>query len=215
MATQLTKRNVKVSKDAIPFLNAHKMFGNKMLTNRELDRVIVETDIWQSVKSGLPTHSRTILGYDKPDKEIGSTIEAKDEGDGRIWTLPVPKELRKLKDIALVIEDYELEVDGKRVVIFPKDKITIVENFPAKDGYYQADPTFRIPTNVLLSESDQNARHLYRIDKRVGPIARGFDYDHLDAYGRGVYAGDDLPSDCLTVLTLDEINEQIKEATGQ
>ena len=75
--------------------------------------------------------------------------------------------------------------------------------------------------NIPLSNSDRNARYLYRIDTRVGPIGRGYYYTcGRLRFGVSHYTRRDVDvnfglSDRLGVLTLDEVSQQIKEAIRQ
>ena len=107
----------------------------------------------------------------------------------------------------------QLHEDKNRVVVEITDpkKISILENFPSKDGWYMVDSTFGIPIGEKVDSGDSNARYLYRIgDEKAGLLARGY---FLGGYGnwRGVGAGG-WPSGRLGVLALETVAQQKAEA---
>ncbi|VVB73474.1 Uncharacterised protein [uncultured archaeon] len=183
-----------VTADELPTL----MKTANVLTNKQFDHVLVETDIWKSVMEYLPAWSRTMTGYTEPGRRFGSALEYTDSESGLIWTFPVPAEFRKTKNGILVVENFGLERKGKRVIIQANEAdVCLINNFPNEtEQWYKADQTFGIPYGSPIERSD-SARYLWRINKRVGPVARG-DYDGY-CRGRGVGV-DSLPSNRFGVL---------------
>ena len=184
----------------------------RILSNKELDRVLVETDTWKSVKDAFAAWSGTMTAYAEPGKKLGSAVEYQDPESKINWIFPVPAGYQRLKNAILVAEhpDYELvkEKEDRIVVNVPKDKIIVVENIPTENGAYAYDEKTRVPINQKMECSENNAhRHFYRIDKRVGPVGRGGNIlFHFYYYGRDVDFGfgDDRPSDRLGVLVAAE-----------
>lgn len=202
---------------ALELLQLPKETRAKLLTVKQHDHVLVETGIWKSCSAGYTAWAREMEAHVKPGKRLGAAVRYADPGTKQVWIFEVPAgPLRKAMDSILLAnaDDCEVQVKKNRITVHVAEgKISVVENFPAENGWYQTDPTFGVPVNVPLSDSDKAARYLYRNDLRVGPVARVYYYYGYDD-GRGVYAGY-RPSDRFGVLTLDSISEQIKEATGQ
>ena len=193
---------------ALQLLQLPKKQRAKILTVKQHDYVLVETGIWKSCKEGYAAWAREMEAHTSPGKRLGSAIRYTDSNSKQLWVFEVPTgPLREAKDSILLAnsDDCEVEVKKNRITVHVAEgKLSIIENFPAKDGWYQTDPTFGIPVNVPLSDSDSNARYLYRIDKRVGPLVRGY-IDGYD-YGRDVDA-DSQPSGRFGVLTLTDSHE--------
>jgi len=177
--------------------------GVRIISNREADRILVETDVWKSVREAFPIWTGTMTAYAEPGKTLGSTVEYTDSESKLTWVLDVPSGFRKLTNSILVAEypHYEFERKGDRIIVHPESgKLTVVENFPTVNGVYAYDENTRIPINQKMEcDSGNKHRHLWRLDKRVGPVARGnvnigCDYGRRDVglYGR--------PSDRLGVV---------------
>jgi hypothetical protein len=83
------------------------------------------------VRLVLPCWTGTMVGYDKPGKQLGESIEYTDPKTRIKYVFPVPKEYRKRKDIALVVEhpDFTLEVDGKNRVVNARE-VGVVPDIP-------------------------------------------------------------------------------------
>jgi hypothetical protein len=197
--------------------------GARILSNKELDKILVESDVWKSVKDVFAAWSGTMTAYAEPEKKLGSTIEYQDPRSKINWIFPVPAGCKGLKNAILVAEhpDYNLvkEKENRIVVNVPKDKIIVVENIPTEEGSYAYDEKTRVPINQKMECSENNShRHFYRTLKRVGPVARGYNYlryyckDGSDYYAcrsyvdrRYVGVGDiHQPSDRLGVLVATE-----------
>jgi hypothetical protein len=53
-------------------------------------------------------------------------------------------------------------------------KISLIRDFPKASGWYATEQEHGIPVGDIADQSDLKARYLWRNDKKVGPIARGF-----------------------------------------
>jgi len=147
----------------------------------------------------------TMTAYAEPGKRIGSAIEGGEKGvfirhtwqghwDGspdRIeqvgtlpsWVFEVPPGLRNLKNVLLVAEypNYELEEDEakNRIVVHPQEKGVIVsENFPTKCGDYGIDPRTGITINKPLEERfadtslKESEKDKWYLDRNVWYLSR-------------------------------------------
>ena len=185
-----------------------KSEGLTLISNAKADDLL-RTDEWKTVKEAWPIHTGTMAAFTEPGKKLGAIVKYKDPGSGLTWVFEVPAGtgFRDLKDALLAVEypNYNLEVDAKkkRVIVTPQKKLILpVTNFPATDGWYAIDSATGIPVNKPLDSSNPDARYLYRISQRVGPVVRGV-YD--GGVRRGVVLGNyvyDRPSYGLGVLTV-------------
>ena len=158
--------------------------------NKELSRVLVGSDEWRSIQATLPCWTGTMTGYVIPGKtfrEGGEELRSigKDYRYAIIYTedktgirhiLPIPREYEDEKDSILVTEhpNFWIVNDGKdRIVV--SAYVDIVRGFPATNDWYLGD-SYDIPCGNVTESSNQAARYLHRIAKRVGPVARFYDY---------------------------------------
>lgn len=127
-------------------------------------------------KDAFPCWTGTIAAYDMPGKKLGKKIESVDSLTKERWVFPVSEEFRGEENCVLVAEhpNYIIEVDGRNRVVQPMD-ISIVRGFPISNGCYAEDQKYGIPIDQK-AEPEWDGRYLWRIGKRVGPIARGFGY---------------------------------------
>jgi len=167
--------------NGVPFEEGLRIANNSkaaITSNKRMDKALHSGE-WRQVEEGLWCWTGTMTAYKEPDRELGKKIEYTDPETGYRWVFNVPKEYQNKKNAILVAEhpDYTLETDGNnRVIHVPEDKVGIVLAFPASDGWNLTDPLYGIPTTKGGDES-AGERYLWRIDKRVGPVARdGFVY---------------------------------------
>jgi hypothetical protein len=210
-STQLSEKNLKIlvpKSNGVSFDKAFQLAKGKkdiIISNKKADKVLVETEIWKSFKEAFPIWTGTMTAYTEANKRIGSVVEYEDPNSKKIWTWEVPAGYRKEKNIILVAEhpDYDLVEEKNRIIVNTKNKIIVVENFPTRDGWYKTDENTAIPVNVPINSDSKEARYLYRLQERVGPLVRGdddfFSYDNE----RDVDA-DDRPSLGLGVLVASE-----------
>ena len=170
-----------------PFVDSFKQFKGRMLTAIELYQLGTmnlseieselgeytdrDTDPFAPTLKGRPIISRTIVGYVEPGRPFGSTIISPKFRSGVRFILPVPKELAMLKNAAIVTEDYDLEEDGKRLVI-RTNKITVVQNFPTtyKYGWFERDFNTMLPVGKPVSDEGDSKIYFHRLPRMLGPI---------------------------------------------
>ncbi len=141
-----------------------------------------------------------MTGYEKPDQKLGKTIEYVDSETGVRYIFPVPEEHQGKKNVVLITEhpNFTLETDGKTRIVQAKE-VGMVSEFPvASENWYLGDQKYDIPTGKKVDGNNEAARYLWRIDKRVGLVARGYDgnWDGGDRRSGGL---DDRPSEALGV----------------
>ncbi|HLC68699.1 MAG TPA: hypothetical protein VJH24_02570 [Candidatus Bilamarchaeaceae archaeon] len=161
-------------------------------SNKRLDKALVGSGEWQRVKEVFTAWSGTMTAYVAPGQRLGRQVEYTDFGTNYRWVFSVPEAHQDKTNAILVAEhpDYTLELDGNNRVVHAA-KVDLVEAFPVKNDWYFVDSVHGIPTGREVDSQD--SRYLWRIDKRVGPVARYF-YDNT-LYSRqsaGLY---DRPSD--------------------
>lgn len=161
-----------------------------MASDSRLSKALIGSDEWEGISEVFPCWSGTMAAYVEPGQKLGEKVEYVDPETGYRWVFAVPESHRGRKNVILVAEhpDYILEVDGKNRVVHAT-AVDLVENFPADDGWYKGDPTHGIPTGKgnpthdIPTEGERGFyRHLWRIDRHVGPVARIFDGSYC--YGR-------------------------------
>ncbi|MFH0737419.1 MAG: hypothetical protein V1827_02950 [Candidatus Micrarchaeota archaeon] len=187
--------------------------GLVIASNRRLSKVLVGSGEWRGMKEAFACWGGDMTGYDKPDQKLGKTIEYVDSETGIRYVFPVPEEHVGKKNVILVAQHpgFTLETDGKTRVVQAKE-VGVVSEFPvASKNWHLGDPKYDIPTGKEVNISNEAARFLWRIGKRVGLVARGYwldygnrrgvDLDDRPSYGFGVaveatdaiVAGDNAP----------------------
>jgi len=165
-----------------------KASGKVIASNKTWDSMLVGCDEWEKAKESLPVWTGTMTAFAEPGEKLGNTVEHKDRGI--TWVFPVPVKFQDERDACLVVEHphFTVKADGntRTVIVDDERSVRIVQNLPAKNGWYKTDAGTGIPSGAKIDSESKDARYLYRADKRVGPIARDFDGD-----GRGVGLGDE------------------------
>ncbi len=152
--------------------------GLVIASNKRLGKALVGGDEWYGVRAVFACWSGTMAAYDEPDQKLGKTIEYADPETGTRYVFPVPGEHRGKKNVVLVAEhpDFTLETDGNTRIVHAKD-VGLVSEFPvASENWYLGDVKYDIPAGEKVNGRNDAARYLWRIDKRVGLVARGDDY---------------------------------------
>jgi len=184
----------------LPFvegLRRAKEKGLVLASNIKIDNTLNGMGGFGHIDEIVICWSGTLTAYVQPGKKLGKVIEYTDTKTGERWVFPVKKEYQNEKDVLLVSEhpDYELEMDGKNIIIHTT-KVDLVERFPASDGSYQIEEKHGIPSE----NGGMNKRHLWRIDKRVGPIASvNFFVRFINRKRHYILLNID-PSECLEML---------------
>ncbi|MDO8554280.1 MAG: hypothetical protein Q7S22_05710 [Candidatus Micrarchaeota archaeon] len=192
IATFITRAN------GVPFEEglARANVEDRIVTsNIRLTRALVGSEEWRTIADAFRCWSATMIAHAKPGKKLGKQIECIDSKTKIKWVFTVPDVYRNERNAILVAEhpDYTLEIDGNNRIVHAS-AVDIVSAFPIRDGWYLADPIHGIPTGEQVAFSEQ-ARHLSRIDKKVGPVARGYDVLFGGDVGQNVVLGDE-PSLC-------------------
>ncbi|MEK6981695.1 MAG: hypothetical protein AABX38_02085 [Candidatus Micrarchaeota archaeon] len=210
----------------LPFDEGIAKADNKSRVIASVKRVsnaLVESDEWQQVRGAFACWAGTMTAYVEPNVELGAAAQKlKDLGDfpkldknryqyavvdvdsntGYNWIHPIPEKYLRTKNGILVTEhpDYGIYQEGTIRLVLPVsvERVDLVEGFPVLNGWYLPDAIHGIPQASQVDYSIK-ARHLWRVDKRVGPVRLGCDYVG-DVDGQGVYLGD-WPSDGYGVVT--------------
>jgi len=164
--------------------------GAVIASSKRLSKALVGSDEWQGIREVFACWSGTMTAYDTPNQKLGKTIEYTDSESGIRYIFPVPEEHVGKKNVVLVAEhpNFTLETDGKTRIVQAKE-VGIVSEFPvASEKWYLGDAKYDIPTGKIVDASDEAARYLWRIDKRVGLLVRSGD-DWVDDFRRFVNAG--------------------------
>jgi|SRR5208283_4844389 len=160
--------------DGIPIEEAiSKAAGLVIASNKRLDKALVGSGEWEGIRDAFACWSGTMVGYDKPDQELGKTIEYVDSRSGIRYVFPVPEEHAGKKNVALVAEqNFTLETDGNNRIV-QAETVGIVTGFPvATDRWHLVDPEYGIPHGEEVDSSNPEARCLGRRGNRVCLIAR-------------------------------------------
>jgi len=169
--------------------------GLTLIPNIDIDeRLNGKEQIWKAEQDFYPCWTGTLIIYAAPNQEFGKEISF---GGLRV---KIPKKWQHRRNCAIVCNhpNFTIEKDGT----IKLKKAVLIENFPAKGGWYKTDKKFGIPCGVQSNETDNEARRLWRQTDNifVGLVARGFDdffYVYFDRRDVGAVRP---PSDRLGVL---------------
>lgn len=148
--------------------------GLVIASNKRLGKALVGSNEWRGICDVFGCWTGTMTAYEKPDQKLGKSIEYTDSDTGVRYVFPVPEEQQGRKNVILVAEhpDFSLVKDGNDRVVQAAE-ISIVEKFPVPmQGWFLGDPKYDIPQGEKVDGSNKNARYLWRMDKRVGLVAR-------------------------------------------
>jgi len=163
-------------------------------SNKRMDKAL-QTDEWRQISKGLLCWTGTMTAYAKQDEAFIGTVEFIDPNTSERWVFRVPKEHQGTRNGILVAEhpDYTVERDGNNLVVHPNEgAVSLVQRFPKEDGWYLTDSEHGIPTGNQVSNSNSDARSLWRVDSRVGPVGRV--YGNFIGYYRHTVFLNDWPS---------------------
>ncbi len=180
----------------IPFEEGLRKANDQKLviaSNKRLSNALVGSDEWQRIQAAFLCWSGTMTAYEVPGKKFGQTIEYVDPKTTFRWVFPVPEQFQGETNAILVAEhpDYTLEVEGRNRVVHAT-QVDLVKSFPEESKkWYKGDTIHDIPQGIQVNSDDEDSRQLWRIDKRVGPVPRGY---HVNV-GRNVFLVDNPSSD--------------------
>ncbi len=138
-----------------------------LVTNPQIDSIaktpcmsksLVATGTWFAYKKG----------------KLGSKIV--ESSGSSCLVFPVPPEHQGKENVALVVNhpDFSLEEDPEQSkLIIRSGKITAIEDFPSRDGYYRTDNEFGIPHgDEFASPILDDVKFLKRTDVMVSAVVR-------------------------------------------
>jgi hypothetical protein len=177
--------------------------GLVIASNKRLSKALVGSDEWRDIREVFACWTGTMTAYDKPDQKLGKIIDYTNSDTGVRYVFPVPEEQQGKKNVILVAEhpNVSLVKDGNDRIV-QATEVDVVERFPtSKEGWFLGDQKYDIPQGDKVDGSNQDARYLWRIGKRVGLVARGDYYYYGDCnYRRNVSLGN-APSVAFGVAT--------------
>ncbi len=151
--------------------------GLVMAPNGRMSQAL-RCDEWRRLEGLFGCWTGTMVGYDLPDKRLGTSIEYTDPNTNIRYVFPVPKDHVGEKNIALVAEhpDFTLETDGMSRIVQAKDTCIVTE-FPVDKDMHVLDPRFSIPRGQRIHRNDEeelpdDVGTISRIEKRVGLASR-------------------------------------------
>jgi hypothetical protein len=177
------------------------------------------TDTWKNEKPVYPAWTGTMFVHGKKDAPLPKTVEYTDSETKEKWVFDTGAAAGS-RNVILAI-NHGFSEDGKPLIQLHEDKnrivveitdpkqISIIENFPAKDGWYMTDPKYGIPVGEKADSGDSNTRYLYRIgDEKAGLLVRGNNV----LVRRLVVIASGWPSGRFGVLALETAVQQKTEA---
>ncbi|MEK6981343.1 MAG: hypothetical protein AABX38_00295 [Candidatus Micrarchaeota archaeon] len=197
-----------------------------IVSSKRLSSALIGSDEWKAIKKAFACWSGTMTAYVEPNVELGQAARRlSDLGDfpklsknqyehaivytdpqtGNDWIFPIPEKYLRVKNGILVIEhpDYGLDREGTNRLVLPVsvERVDLVEGFPVRNGWYLPDAIHGIPQTSQVDYSTK-ARHLWRVDKRVGPVRLGYDdMGGIDDINGRYVDFDDRPSNGYGLVT--------------
>ena len=155
-----TQIDTSFSNKELPLIEALRAsYGKVLLGNKDVDGYLKSGNLLPTVRTG------TMLIYDTPGVVFGSRVEYSG------LTYNVPKEYQGLANCALVLKHPNFKVEGRTL---RGDRVNVVENFPALNGWYGVDEAFGIPQGSSKESRDPSARQLLRLDGPcISMVVRG------------------------------------------
>ncbi len=200
------------SKNGVPMEEALRKAddaGLVIASNRRLSKALIGSKEHQSIDDAFVCWSGPMTAYDKPDEKLGKEIIYTDSKTGTRYIFPVPEEYQGKENVVLVAEHpkFSLVTEGNDWIVQAAE-VDAVERFPASNGWYLGDPRYDIPQGNGVYEGNDDARHLWRMERRVGLVVRGSYYWSINRLWSCVFL-DLRPSNALGVVV------ESPEATSQ
>jgi hypothetical protein len=188
--------------------------SSTILSNRELDRRLVLTDVWRNEADNYPAWSGTLLAYPGKSGVFGRTVETRDRAAKIRLAMDIPPEFVGEKGIALAVNHgYTFKGDATPVpTIIPhrdgqtvffevvgKQPFKAILDFPQKSGFFGVEPDFFMPcgkevppVDITISGLDRSSKVRYLLRKEgasVGLVARSFGrFARYGEHGQGMLA---------------------------
>ena len=173
--------------------------GTIIIPNRVLGTVLVG-ETWTFIRKALPCWTGTLAAYEKPGQPLGKAIEYFDHKTNVRYVFFVPEEHIGKKDMLFISEhpNFFFVRDGNSRIVQARE-LSAIQEFGViggayrDEGWYRADPIFDLPVGIRSSSADPHARYLWRAEKMISLISRG--YGAFDFDGRRVIDLFHSPSD--------------------
>jgi len=157
----------------------------------------------RNISEAFPCWTGTLFAYESPGKKLDKYIEYLDTENNIQYVWPVPEVHVGARGIALIAEHPGFFMDTDRGTrIIRAYNYGIIERFPASDGWYLGDARYGIPSGDSASASNPEALHLWRVDRMVSLVVRGYGDTNYPGKERLVNMGA-RPSDRLGAVTVD------------
>jgi hypothetical protein len=222
--------------EKMPYLEARKIAAPEggLPRNAFSKQALVDSDAWQRIAVGyFPAWQRELLVHPesgesfKKGEDVTETFESK--GTTFTVTYPaycIPEEARKQKTALFVDPKHEPAVEGNDIIVNanPYKEVTVLEDFPQKNGWGRVDKATGIPLTYKnvddLPSGEQG--YLWRVNAQgVRPLVRyygdvggrvvyanwGFD----DAFGVGVESREAAPQISASKLTLGQLLDGLQK----
>ena len=162
--------------------HALRIGSNEWKSIESLSKSMIGLEGWKGMDKAFLCWTGTMTAYARPNKKLGKTIEYTNPNTGNLYRFLVPEAYRKEKNAILIAEhpDYTLEIDGRTRNIHA-EQVEIVHRFPSLSGWYLEEQIHGIPIGNQIDASNPDAKYLYRIDQRVGPVGRCYVYSNHDS----------------------------------
>jgi len=158
--------------------------GMAIASNARMDKALVRSNEWESIKDAFPCWTGTMTAYVEQDTAFNKSKIYSQELKAIVYTDPETKEkwifpvgdYGKERNAILVSEhpDYAIETSKDEILVKPR-VVDLVPNFPEKGGWYLTDGKYGIPVGKTVDSDDTKTRYLHKLDDgRVGPVARGY-----------------------------------------
>jgi hypothetical protein len=157
---------IKYTRDATGYDTIKRMSTEgRIATNLFVD------PLYQSVELKQVLWVDPVIVYTRPGQAFGQHIEFDDV------IFIVPKDYWGVKDAAFALpsKSFKAAKSDSKLVISIKNgaNITLVKDFPVREGWYLTDPQTGIPYGQ--ESGNKEARHLSRSkEPYIGPVVRGF-----------------------------------------
>ena len=172
--TAQSKYRIKEVQDSTGLEALKRMSTTRIADTRYLD------PLYQSGDMRKVLWASPVVIYTQPKKALGSRIELNEYG--YVVVIDIPKEHQSLENGALALPAMSFkfafsESERKHIItVKNSNKVIVVENFPATNGWYIPETKSGIPQGESVSNENPAARYLYRRDKQyVGPVVRVYD----------------------------------------
>src|SRR4030095_1998235 len=108
----------------MPFPDAQKKLGKKLITNRFADKLLVESRSWNSLRGSFPTWTGTVIAYPKAGEAFGDTVSYTDTKDGKKYVFHT-RDFRGERNCAIMIRQFGLVHENDFLVYVSNDHVIL------------------------------------------------------------------------------------------